>query len=213
MPVSSRLDTRYIDIVRFLESNHYSVALFNIKEYSREEMIVASKLTPKQQRFVDEYLIDLNATQAAIRAGYSPKTANRIAAENLSKPVIQAAIQQRQKKNETKLEISQERIIRELASIAFANGADFAEVIELGGLQTVEFKATKDLPAEKRAAIASIKSGSSGMEVKTYDKLKAMELLGKYLGYLNPAGDTAKATSLADAIMEAYTQRKEDNKE
>lgn len=176
---------------------------------------MASKLTPKQQRFVDEYLIDLNATQAAIRAGYSPKTANRIAAENLSKPVIQAAIQQRQKKNETKLEISQERIIRELASIAFANGADFAEVVEVAGLelQTVKFKATKDLPAEKRAAIASIKSGSSGMEVKTYDKLKAMELLGKYLGYLNPAGDTAKATSLADAIMEAYTQRKEDNKE
>lgn len=191
------------------------VALFIIKEYCREEMIVASKLTPKQQRFVDEYLIDLNATQAAIRAGYSPKTANRIAAENLSKPVIQAAIQQRQKKNETKLEISQERIIRELASIAFANGADFAEVVEVAGLelQTVKFKATKDLPAEKRAAIASIKSGSSGMEVKTYDKLKAMELLGKYLGYLNPAGDTAKATSLADAIMEAYTQRKEDNKE
>lgn len=174
---------------------------------------MASKLTPKQQRFISEYLIDLNATQAAIRAGYSEKTAPWIGAENLRKPQIQAELQKRQKKTEAKLEISQERIIQELASIAFANGADFAEVIELGGLQTVAFKTTKELPPEKQAAIASIKSGSSGMEVKTYDKLRAMELLGKYLGYLNPAGDTAKATSLADAIMEAYTQRKEGDKE
>ena len=174
---------------------------------------MAAKLTDKQKLFVTEYLIDLNATQATIRAGYSQKTAQRIGSELLSKPLIQAEIQKRQGKIQAKLEISQERIIQELASIAFANGADFAEVIELGGLQTVEFKATKGLPPEKRAAIASIKSGSSGMEVKTYDKLRAMELLGKYLGYLNPAGDTAKATSLADAIMEAYTQRKEDGKD
>ena len=52
-----------------------------------------AKLTPKQQRFVDEYLIDLNATQAAIRAGYSPKTAQQMGAENLSKPVIAEAIE------------------------------------------------------------------------------------------------------------------------
>lgn len=173
---------------------------------------MASKLTPKQQRFINEYLIDLNATQAAIRAGYSEKTANVIGAQNLLKASIQAEIDKRRGKIQSKLEISQERIIQELASIAFANGADFAEVIELGGLHTVEFKATKELPPEKRAAIASIKSGTSGMEVKTYDKLRAMELLGKYLGYLNPAGDTAKATSLADAIMEAYAQRKDGDK-
>ena len=53
-----------------------------------------AKLTPKQQRFVDEYLIDLNATQAAIRAGYSPKTAHSIGAENLIKPEVQKAIEQ-----------------------------------------------------------------------------------------------------------------------
>lgn len=169
-----------------------------------------AKLTDKQNRFIAEYLVDFNATQAATRAGYSPKTAAAQAARLLVNANIQAEIQKRQGKIQAKLGISQERIIQELASIAFANGADFAEVIELGGLQTVTFKATEELPAEKRAAIASIKSGSSGMEVKTYDKLRAMELLGKYLGYLNPAGDTAKATSLADAIMEAYTQRKED---
>lgn len=170
-----------------------------------------AKLTDKQNRFIAEYLVDFNATQAATRAGYSPKTAAAQAARLLTNANVQAEIQKRQKKTEAKLEISQERIIQELVSIAFANGADFAEVMDEGGLfQSVKFRATATLPAEKRAAIASIKSGSSGMEVKTYDKLRAMELLGKYLGYLNPAGDTAKATSLADAIMEAYTQRKED---
>ena len=170
-----------------------------------------AKLTDKQKLFITEYLVDLNATQAAIRAGYSKKTAPWIGAENLKKPQIQAEIQARQEKIQDKLEISQERIIQELAAIAFANGSDFAEVIESGDFQSVKFKATEKLPAEKRSAISSIKSGSAGMEVKTYDKLRAMELLGKYLGYLDGNGDKGKATSLADTIMDAYAKRKEDD--
>lgn len=58
----------------------------------------AKALTAKQQRFVDEYLVDLNATQAAIRAGYSEKTAQQIGSENLSKPVIAAEVEARQAK-------------------------------------------------------------------------------------------------------------------
>ena len=72
-----------------------------------------AKLTPKQKTFIDEYLIDLNATQAAIRAGYSLKTANRIATENLSKPVIQAEIQKRMKDREERTEITQDFVMRE----------------------------------------------------------------------------------------------------
>lgn len=171
--------------------------------------MAAKKLTAKQKLFADEYLVDLNATQAAIRAGYSKKTAQRIGSEILSKPLVQAEIQKRQGRIQNKLEITQEKIVRELASIAFANGADFAEVIELGDFQSVKFKGTESMAPEKRAAIASIKSSANGIEVKTHDKLRAMELLGKFLGFLNPNGDTAKATSLADVIMVAYTQRKE----
>ena len=62
-------------------------------------------MTPKMQKFVDEYLVDLNATQAAIRAGYSKKTAYSIGVSNLKKPEIQAAIQKRQKSAAEKLEI------------------------------------------------------------------------------------------------------------
>ena len=97
-------------------------------------------LTPKQSAFVREYMIDLNATQAAIRAGYSEKTANRIGAENLSKPVIQEAIQQRHKAAEEKCAVTVEWILSEIAKIA------------------------------------------QDEEVRTADRLKALELLGKHLG-------------------------------
>ena len=77
--------------------------------YRKEgESVADRKLTPKQQRFVDEYLVDLNATQAAIRAGYSKKTAKEQAARLLTKANVQAELQKRRKKIEKKLEISQE---------------------------------------------------------------------------------------------------------
>lgn len=78
-------------------------------------------MTDKQKKFADEYLIDLNATQAAIRAGYSEKTANRIASENLSKPDIREYISQRQKQAQERSEIKRDEIIGELKKIGFAD--------------------------------------------------------------------------------------------
>lgn len=78
-------------------------------------------LTDKQKRFADEYLIDLNATQAAIRAGYSEKTAKEIGYENLTKPHIHEYIQQRQKELSAKLEITQEQVLAEYAKIGFSD--------------------------------------------------------------------------------------------
>jgi phage terminase small subunit len=68
-------------------------------------------LTPKQARFVEEYLIDLNATQAAIRAGYSAKTARQVGQENLSKPVISAALSERQKARSERVELTGDMVI------------------------------------------------------------------------------------------------------
>lgn len=143
---------------------------------------MANKLTPKQRRFIDEYLIDLNATQAAIRAGYSEKTAYSIGLQNLKKLEIQAEIQKRRNRLQNKLEITQERVLQELAAIAFANGADYAKVVNSGLLPTVEMIPTEELPPEKLPAIAGIKANQYGVEVKLHDKVKALELLGKYLG-------------------------------
>lgn len=143
---------------------------------------MANKLTPKQRRFIDEYLIDLNATQAAIRAGYSEKTAYSIGVQLLKKLEIQAEIQKRRNRLQNKLEITQERVLQELAAIAFANGADYAKVVNSGLLPTVEMIPTDELPPEKLPAIAGIKANQYGVEVKLHDKVKALELLGKYLG-------------------------------
>ncbi len=75
------------------------------------------KLTPKQQRFVEEYLVDLNATQAAIRAGYSKKTAGPIAAENLSKPIIQTAIQKAKAERSKRTSIDQNYVLENLKKL------------------------------------------------------------------------------------------------
>lgn len=75
------------------------------------------KLTPKQQRFVDEYLVDLNATQAAIRAGYSAKTARQIGERLLSNVDIQAALSARMKARETRTAITQDAVLSDIEAI------------------------------------------------------------------------------------------------
>ncbi len=80
-----------------------------------------TKLTAKQQRFVEEYLIDLNATQAAIRAGYSPKTAYSIENELLNKPEIRARIDITLAERSKRTGVNADRVIQELARIAFVN--------------------------------------------------------------------------------------------
>lgn len=87
-----------------------------------------TELTPKQQMFVREYLIDLNATQAAIRAGYSEKTAKQIGTENLSKPVLQAAIAAAQDERARRTNISADRALREVWSIAMADPRELVQV-------------------------------------------------------------------------------------
>lgn len=78
---------------------------------------MAKELTPKQQRFVEEYLIDLNATQAAIRAGYSEKTARSVGAENLTKPDINVAIRAVQTKRAAKTERTAEDVLRDIQEV------------------------------------------------------------------------------------------------
>lgn len=147
------------------------------------------KLTPKQKRFVAEYIVDLNATQAAIRAGYSEKTANRIASENLSKPVIQEAIQKQTKKINDKLEITAERVLLERARLAFHNNKDLFH-------QNGTLKQLHELDDDVAAAIHGVKIGARTItddegneqietyirDVKTYDKDKSLTALEKYLG-------------------------------
>ncbi len=104
-----------------------------------------AKLSEKQKRFVSEYLVDLNATAAAKRAGYSEKTAKSQGQRLLTNVDIQAAIQKRQEKLRGKLEITQEMVLSELAAIAFANGTDFAQITRTGLVRLIP---TEDLPED-----------------------------------------------------------------
>lgn len=141
-----------------------------------------AKLTPKQKAFCDEYLIDLNATQAAIRAGYSTSTAKDIGCENLAKPNIRAYIDKAIAERSKRTGINQDRVIRELAKLAFVNAND---VINMD-----EATLKDDVLEEDTAAIASVKvkyiptKEGEGVEreIRLTDKLKALELLGKHLG-------------------------------
>lgn len=152
------------------------------------------KLTAKQIRFVDEYMVDFNATQAAIRAGYSKKTAAFIGAENLKKPKIAEEIARRQKDLQRRTEVTQDRVVKELARVAFADATDYACVETLtyenedgtvSPVQIVSPKDTDTLSDDQRAAIAGIKHGANGIEVKLHDKIKALELLGRHIGMFN----------------------------
>lgn len=81
-------------------------------------------MTKKQKRFAEEYLIDLNATQAAIRAGYSPGTAKSIGSENLTKPDVQACIAKAMAERSKRTGVNADRVVTELAKIAFVNASD-----------------------------------------------------------------------------------------
>lgn len=136
-------------------------------------------MTKKQKRFVEEYLIDLNATQAAIRAGYSPDTAKSIGSENLTKPDIQARIAKAMAERSKRTGVNADRVVTELAKIAFVNASDVIDA------DTATLRS--DAAPEDTAAIQSVKVktfGEDGLEreIKMADKLKALELLGKHLG-------------------------------
>lgn len=120
-------------------------------------------LTEKQKRFCDEYLIDLNATQAAIRAGYSKKTAGNIANEYLKKPHIKAQIDQRMAEKEASLIATQDEVLKYLTSVFRGESESEIVVVEGCGMGESAARRMKKKPDEK-------------------EKLKAAELLGKRYG-------------------------------
>lgn len=123
-------------------------------------------LTEKQKRFADEYLIDLNATQAAIRAGYSEKTARQIGAENLTKPFIKTYIDEQMTKKEDQLIAKQDEILKYLTSVLRGESQSAEIAVEGRGDGYSEAIIIKKEPSEK-------------------ERLRAAEMLAKRYGLLN----------------------------
>lgn len=122
-----------------------------------------ARMTAKQQRFCDEYLIDLNATQAAIRAGYSTRTAQQMGAENLSKPVVKEYIAARMAEKESELIADQDEVLKYLTSVMRGQSRASVVVVESAGDFTSQAREMEKAPDEK-------------------ERLKAAELLGKRYG-------------------------------
>lgn len=160
-------------------------------------------LTAKQQRFVDEYLKDLNATQAAIRAGYSKNTADQQASRLLTNVKVRAYLAERQDDRSKRTEITQDMVLRELAKIGFS---DIRKVVRWGetqvrmvdgdegeaedmvpyhGLALIDSTEVDDATA---AAIAEVSQGRDGLKVKLHDKKGALVDIGRHLGMFTAPG-------------------------
>ena len=152
-------------------------------------------MTDKQARFCEEYMVDLNATQAAIRAGYSPASAKTVGPRLLENVGVQKLIAQLQAEQSRRTGVSTDRVVRELAKIAFVNAADLIDP------KTASLKS--DASHDDLAAVQSVKAfGEDGLEqeVKLADKLRALDLLGKHLGMYK---DTSEEDPAADALAKA----------
>jgi len=146
-------------------------------------------LTRRQQRFVEEYLIDLNGTQAAIRAGYSKRTAAEAGYENLRKPQIAEAIETAQKARSERTEITADRVLTELALLGFANMADYTRLV---GTERVPHltDATRDqLAAVQEITVEDFTDGRGEdarevkrVKLKLADKRPALVDIGRHLG-------------------------------
>lgn len=147
-------------------------------------------LTAKQARFVEEYLVDLNASAAARRAGYSERVSGVIGFENLTKPEIQAAIEAAKRERSARTGITADRVIAEIAKIAFAD----PRKVMTWGPGGVELKDSETLTDADAAIVSevseSISQSGSSIKVKLHSKLDALEKLAKHIGvYESDKGD------------------------
>ena len=165
-------------------------------------------MTERQKIFADEYLIDLNATRA-YKVAYpnvkNDETARANSSRLLTNANVTSYIAERMKERQERTEVTQDKVIRELAAIAFSDTTDYVNIIEKQAeyivegvrvplydddgepmmIKRVEPVLTETLTTDQKRALASIKEGRSGIEIKAHDKVKALELLGRHLGMWN----------------------------
>lgn len=143
---------------------------------------MGAELTDKQARFVEEYLIDLNATQAAIRAGYSADTAKSIGSENLTKPDIQIAIEKAQSERSKRTQITADMVLLELGRLGFSNMANYLSFNEHG----VNMKASADMHDDALRAISEVSQTVTAeggtVKFKLHSKDSALDKIARHLG-------------------------------
>lgn len=164
--------------------------------------------TGKQKRFCEEYIIDLNATKAAIRAGYSPNTAYSIGNELLNKPDIKNEVDRLKTERAERTAITAEKVLTELAKIAFADITHISEWDEKTG--KVKIKSSNELDNLQTAAIQEVSDRVNlygrSIKVKMHDKKGALELLGRHLALFT---DKTELTGADNGAVEIKFNMKE----
>ncbi|AMJ40688.1 terminase small subunit [Anaerotignum propionicum] len=139
-------------------------------------------LKNQERRFVEEYLFDLNATQAAIRAGYSTVSAQSIACKLMKKTKVKNAIDIAMAERSRRTGVSQDRIITELARIAFINPSDFMDLNKAKVKETFSPDDAAAVSGVKYKSFETESGGGTERNIEMHNKVKALELLGKHLG-------------------------------
>ncbi|MCK1615437.1 terminase small subunit [Bradyrhizobium sp. 159] len=187
--------------------------------------VITSALTPKQARFVQEYLLDLNATKAAIRAGYSKRSAQEQGSHMLAHPAIMAAIDAAKLERSERTEIDAGRVLKEIAAMAFYDPADLIGVareidadekcregegvIETGGRKYAVSGICSPahiagLPENVRRAIIGWGwDRHQNFTLKLADKSKALDQLARHLSLFNDRLEVSGVDALADRIARA----------
>ena len=155
------------------------------------------RLTAKQDRFCREYVVDLNASGAARKAGYKARTARQQGQRLLTKVHVQQRIAELQAEVAHRLGIEAENVLQELARVGFSRIDDYLEFDDNG----VTLKSSKDLLPEQLSAISEMREiigqgGNKTLRLKLHDKLAALDKLGKHFGLFNESTTQEAGDSL-----------------
>ena len=162
------------------------------------------KLTERQRRFVEEYLVDANAAQAAVRAGFSKKECGSAGGRLLRHLGVKEAVRKAMAERSERLRITADQVLREYARIAFADIRKFA------GRGTAGLKDVAELSDEEAAAVVELSgpSDGKGLRVKLHDKKKALDALARHLGlFTRGAAEVENPTAAAERIRELIRAR------
>ena len=173
------MDGRQCQNCRYWERNRVSSTSHGKCKPSALDAIRPTKAQNRMWLFAQEYIVDLNATRAAVRAGYAERHAAAIASKLLRKVNVEYWIDEAQELKARSRNITVDRVLEEYRRIAFAQTTDMVTL--KGGY--VQIADTDSLTTEQKSAISQIRQKKDGeLEVKFYDKLKALDALAKYLG-------------------------------
>jgi phage terminase small subunit len=179
---------------------------------------MATDLPPRQQRFVDEYLIDLNATQAAIRAGYSARRASEIGYQLLQKTPVAEAVAHAEAERSARIGLTQDRVLEEMAALAFAKLGDFArwdsDTFEL--IDSAEIDSRAVVSVTQKTTTMTSDNGDLVIKrergIKLHDKVAALVKVGQHIGlfaekheHSGPGGEAFQVEVKAKDYREGLT--------